>query len=70
MLCLCMCVLHVLFVHFVLHFIESLQFMFWTLGVIYVWKFIIEDLKFFTFSLKNSCMGGEKYQMNIIKLQF
>lgn len=60
---------HIVFVHFVLHFIESLQFLFWVLGVTYVWRFIIGDLKFFTFSLKNSCMGGLKYHTNIIKLQ-
>jgi hypothetical protein len=64
----CMCV-HIMSIHFILHFIESLQFLFWTLGITYVWRFIIRDLRFFTFSLKNICTGGEKYQMNIINLQ-
>jgi hypothetical protein len=68
-LCLCMCVCANCVCSFCFTLYRSLQFLFWALGVTYVWRFIIRDLKFFTFSLKNSCMGGEKYQTNIIKLQ-
>lgn len=32
-------------------------------------RFIIGNLKIFTFSLKNSCTSGKKYQTNIIKLE-
>jgi hypothetical protein len=70
-LCLCMCVC----AHCVYSFCYTLYRIFASFVLnlrcfTYVWRFIIGDLKFFTFSLKNSCMGGEKYQTNIIKLQF
>jgi hypothetical protein len=39
------------------------------LCVIYVWRSVIRDLRFFTFSPKTSCIGGETCQTNIIKLQ-
>ncbi len=59
-----------IFVHFVQHSTKSLKFLFWILGATYVWRSIIGDLRFFTFSPKYSCTGGEKYSANIVKLQF